>query len=834
MAAAGSRQAATAEVGRALYLTEQGAAVAAGINTGDAARDAARLQIATRQEELLAYKKPDVTGEDLLQAALELRNKPKESEKPFDAKAQKEAREKFGGGRAERDSLTGKAQKEAGTTTTKIDSAGLEPGEEDSIRETVDKAELAIDTADTFLRYTGALLYIQSESPKAGADPALIKAEAYRKHGFVDIPGGLTAEQQFKKAREDSLKHLLKDQTVIAIIQDSEAFGSMNDDQKQEAIELLVVSDPTLREKVHTKLQEALAVKLPDVIEDTWDATEAKKTAAETALTTQVAQIDAHMRAKVGIAPDVSVFKTMLEGGKTADEILEEYKKIVLEGAEITPETEGVIAAYNEIQNAIKEKEAKKAGANAATIAGLDAEIVQLKTKAEEEKNKFKRQSLKEKGYNDDQVDALMEVDAAKAAVAEQDKKIAEAKIADPGADTTEFEAEKTRLQESYTSEGGDIYKKLEAANFDDITDMSAHFNTLTEVNDKFDQAKKDYDAVQKVVGETNDVDADGDTSIKKIISDAVKAAKVKKDAEEELTPLGSKDVFKVAVMESRLNRAAAERALVEKMESVFAEGFVATLDARIKEQRVLEQMDVEKKNAEDKAKGDVKKAEIRSELQRKLNEQYVSYDENTGTKNPNRAHIMADMRYLMARGEDPEQVKEAVLRMMLRDSGLIPLDAYGRQTSTPPIDWKNDDLSTLEARIPGFKLDTLQALIPEMQPKYMNKILTSFTTERNVLDKVGGLFGKGGDMALQPHEWRMLEKTFGSQVQGRIEENAAAKAFTKKLEQAGIKVDTKMGLWILLALLGGVALPVVGLPAILAAGGAAAAVPSLLENRAG
>ncbi len=265
-------------------------------------------------------------------------------------------------------------------------------------------------------------------------------------------------------------------------------------------------------------------------------------------------------------------------------------------------------------------------------------------------------------------------------------------------------------------------------------------------------------------------------------------------------------------------DRLIAERALIDRLESIMPDALSDILDERYAEMLVRENKRLDMIDRENKEELDEKTAAYLKWVDHAIKTKWIE-NATSRKKIIHKDQIGKDILRATYHGD------EGIQRMILRDLNL-------------GIDWQHIDLET---GLTDEQKHIFSEAMNRYKQSYQEKLFSSFFEARTRRDeKIMKESGRGGKLSLKEHEWQLLQKNFGSQLESGLNASKEGKAVLDALASRGITKESSRGDWIkylLAALGGGLILASVALPAALGVGSAVAGSGSLgaafgLNNR--
>lgn len=266
---------------------------------------------------------------------------------------------------------------------------------------------------------------------------------------------------------------------------------------------------------------------------------------------------------------------------------------------------------------------------------------------------------------------------------------------------------------------------------------------------------------------------------------------------------------------DSRNKRLRQEASIQDDLDRVLSMAVIDTVNERYdivtaQEQKVLAEEAKKTENADDKA------------VVSGLEKSFIEFNPATRQKIVHQQDIDSAMKMLAYEGFDG--IKRQMLRHMdfktpqLDASGNPVLDASGNPVMIN-VDYRTVDLSTL----PDDQKKRLDAMFAKYGDAYQNKIMKDAFAARTFTSKLVDKLPGTSVMGLRKHEWVMLEEKFSGKLTEALGKSQEASQMLKNLEAQGIMPDFKTK-W-LLAILLGLGIAAVGLPALGGVGAAASTI---------
>ena len=274
---------------------------------------------------------------------------------------------------------------------------------------------------------------------------------------------------------------------------------------------------------------------------------------------------------------------------------------------------------------------------------------------------------------------------------------------------------------------------------------------------------------------------------------------------------------------QSQSQRLQKEAELIDRLENVFSDAVVSTLETRYDEMVALEESRRKEQGKEQTTADD-------QTITQAMKDRWIQYNQATREKIVKPDAINSDVRMLAYEGPD------GIKRLMLRDlhlqepqrdaAGNVVLDAAGHPVMVD-IDHRTVNLNNLSDE----QKKRLDDVFNKHGEAYKDKLLTDMFLARTLRGKIMDSF-RHNKMGLKDHEWQLLEQNFPGKLADKLGKSKEAQAVLKNLEAAGVKPDSK-GRWLLYILLGLGLLPVVGGVGALGAAGSALGSAGLSAIRA-
>ena len=242
----------------------------------------------------------------------------------------------------------------------------------------------------------------------------------------------------------------------------------------------------------------------------------------------------------------------------------------------------------------------------------------------------------------------------------------------------------------------------------------------------------------------------------------------------------------------SRNNRLMKEAELQDRLDNIFSDAVIATLNDRYDKMVILEQ---QRLNEEAKKTGtDDDKAVLKG-----MENNWIRFDKTSRQKLVDQNRIRQDMRLLAYEGDD------GIKRLMLRELGLkiqkldagAPLFDHAGNPVMEALDHNNVDLSTLS--------DEHKKRLDEVFAKHGNnfrdKLFKDSFAARTLTSRLKDGVPFTDKMGLKSHEWQMLEEHYSGKLGEALGKSKEAQSILKSLEAQGIKPEFRRS-WMLYILM--------------------------------
>lgn len=264
--------------------------------------------------------------------------------------------------------------------------------------------------------------------------------------------------------------------------------------------------------------------------------------------------------------------------------------------------------------------------------------------------------------------------------------------------------------------------------------------------------------------------------------------------------------------------RLSAESRVLGKLERVWVESLAEFMEGRYDEMVEVEQKRLAKEAEDTKKTQGEEQAKMVEKLAKAERTNWIELDSIDRSKKLHHDKIGEDMRFLAYAGSKEEGVKHLILRDTLCDSaGNITVDKLGPD-GKPQVDpvsgniikeslsWEDISLSRLSEQ----QKKILDGLYTAQGSGYSKKLFADYYLARScITDRTLGIkiFGRNlferpiGDMALKDHEWVMLQKQFGTDIDAGLKESKGAQDIMDKMKKEGLIPGFKLK-WLLYLLI--------------------------------
>lgn len=330
----------------------------------------------------------------------------------------------------------------------------------------------------------------------------------------------------------------------------------------------------------------------------------------------------------------------------------------------------------------------------------------------------------------------------------------------------------------STVSIASDEEKRQHDETLEKLTKQLTEFQTdLRDNKDGLRESVKEFETRARLLN------PEEDGGLKSIFDQIRQSQKDITEAEKEITKQEIEQ--EPETKERQKNRLVKEQETIRELENVLPNALLDTLSDRFDQMTTAQRKVNEKRSLESQNELDKK---ITERLDKK---EYIEYNKGTRQKIFHNDRISQDVLSVAYTGDD------GVKRILIRMSELKTEDGTS-------IDWRTVDLDTLPDRQKGI----IDNLFEKYGEQVKERLIASYVMSKNIgslrqwtRKNAGREVHYGKLVNLKPHEWELLEKTFGGQIDRALEQSREAKGILKRMEAKGIKKNSKLKLLLFLLL---------------------------------